>query len=81
MTISRLARDCGHEGRAYNPIMLENSSNIHPASAPDYMPAAHMRDLQLNRLRATVTRAYERVELYRRRMNELKVRPEDIRNL
>ena len=40
-----------------------------------------MRDLQLGRLRATVRRAYERVDLYRQRMDERSVSPEDIRTL
>jgi len=61
--------------------MIENSSQSHPASVPDFMPLAQMRDLQLTRFRATVARAYERVELYRRRMNERNLRPEDLRTL
>jgi phenylacetate-CoA ligase len=51
------------------------------AGAPDYLPRPPLRDLQLARLRATVRRAYERVELYRRRMDGLKVSPEDLRSL
>jgi phenylacetate-CoA ligase len=59
----------------------KDSATIHPASAPDYTPVSQMRDLQLRRLQATVGRAYERVELYRQRMGERNVRPEDIRTL
>jgi phenylacetate-CoA ligase len=44
--------------------------DFHPASAPDYVPPAQMRQLQLDRLRAVVRRAYERVELFRRRLDE-----------
>ncbi len=51
---------------------------FHPASAPDYIPVPRMRELQLSRLSAVVERAYSRVELYRNRMDELGVRPEDI---
>lgn len=57
------------------------SLEIHPSSAPDYVPVPQMRDLQLRRLRATVRRAYEHVELYRQRMKERNVSPEDIRTL
>jgi phenylacetate-CoA ligase len=56
-------------------------SVVHPASAPDYLPAEQMRGLQLSRLRATVRRAYQHVELYRRRMDEAQVSPEDVRTL
>ena len=62
-------------------ILNSDSPNIHPASAPDYMPSAQLRDLQLGRLQATAARAYERVELYRRRMNERNLRPKDLRTL
>ena len=54
---------------------------IHPASAPDYLPAAQMHELQLGRLRSTVRRAYLHVETHRRRMDERNVKPEDIRTL
>jgi phenylacetate-CoA ligase len=60
----------------------DNSSpEIHFASAQDYMPVPEMRDLQLGRLRAIVRRAYQHVELYRQRMDQLNVSPEDIRSL
>ena len=45
------------------------------------MPAAALRGLQLGRLQATAARAYDCVELYRRRMNERNLRPEDLRTL
>jgi len=57
------------------------SLEIHPASAPDYMPVPQMLELQLGRLRATVRRAYQHVELYHQRMDERNVSPEDIRTL
>ena len=40
-----------------------------------------MRALQLQRLQQTVRYVYERVPLYRERLDALKVRPEDIRSL
>ncbi len=57
------------------------SSTFHPASAPDYVPAPLLRDLQLKRLQAVVRRAYERVELFRERMEERRIQPGDIQSL
>ena len=54
---------------------------FHPASAPDYIPAPHLRDLQLGRLQAVVRTAYDHVEMYRGRMDELGIAPVDIRSL
>ncbi|MGD0577734.1 MAG: phenylacetate--CoA ligase [Bryobacteraceae bacterium] len=54
---------------------------FHPMSAPDYVPAAFLRELQLSRLRSIVTRAWERVPLYRSRMNENNLTPDDVRSL
>jgi phenylacetate-CoA ligase len=54
---------------------------FHPASAPDYLPAAQMRELQLARLRAVVRRAYSKVPLFRGRLDALCVTPEEIRGL
>ncbi len=53
----------------------------HPASAPDYVPAPHMKELQLARLRAVVHRAWDRVELFRKRMDERGLTPGRIRSL
>ncbi|MCL5743360.1 MAG: phenylacetate--CoA ligase [Acidobacteria bacterium] len=57
------------------------SSGFHPASAPDYVPLAQMRELQLDRLGNVVRRAYDNVELFRRRMNERGLRPECLRRI
>jgi phenylacetate-CoA ligase len=54
---------------------------FHPVSAPDYLPPAQLRQLQLQRLTAVVTRAYERVNLTRQRMEQRGVKPADIRTL
>jgi phenylacetate-CoA ligase len=51
---------------------------FHPASAPDFVPLAQMRQLQLERLRAVVRRTCDRVELFRRRLDECRFRPEDL---
>src|SRR5512136_747449 len=55
--------------------------SFHPLSAPDYLPLPQLRDLQLQRLRAIVQRAYDRVALFRKRMAERGVTPEDLKTL
>ena len=63
---------------------MTNSSNIpayHPVSAPDYLPQKQLRELQSQRLQRMVKRAYENVELYRTRMTEKGVTPDDIRTI
>ena len=63
-------------------VMPEPSSRaFHPASTPDFLPAPQMRELQLSRLRAVARRAYARVPLFRERMDALRIRPEDVREL
>ncbi len=56
-------------------------TDTHPASAPDYTPIPLLRDLQLKRLQAIVTRAWQHVKLFRARMDELGLAPQDIRTL
>ena len=55
--------------------------SFHSASAPDYLPLPRMHELQLARLRAIAARAYERVALFRQRMDERGLRPECLRDL
>ena len=55
--------------------------NFHMASAPDYLPLAQLRAIQLQRLQAMVGRAYERVALFRGRMKERGLAPENIAQL
>ncbi len=54
---------------------------FHPASAPDYLPRARLAEVQLQRLQAVVSRAYERVAIFRRRMVERGLAPDDVRGL
>jgi phenylacetate-CoA ligase len=54
---------------------------FHPASAPDFLPRRELERLQLGRLQATVRRAYERVPLFRGRMEERGIRPDDVASL
>jgi phenylacetate-CoA ligase len=55
--------------------------SVHVASAPDYLPVKQMRELQLARLRAVVTRAYEHVSLFRDRLKERGITPECLQDL
>lgn len=59
----------------------DRAGKFHPDSAPDYLPEEQLRSLQLQRLQAVATRAYERVDLVRSRMDEAGVKPGDIQTL
>jgi phenylacetate-CoA ligase len=59
----------------------ELAVGYHPASAPDYIPAQHMKDLQLARLRAVVRRAWDHVALFRNRMEDRGLSPDGIKSL
>jgi phenylacetate-CoA ligase len=62
-------------------ILQSSMTECHPASVPDFTPIAQLRDLQLKRLQSVVTRAWQHVELFRSRMDELEITPDDIRSL
>ncbi len=48
---------------------------------PDYLAGEKLRALQLQRMQAIVSRAYDKVELFRSRMDKLKLKPCDIKTL
>ena len=54
---------------------------FNPASAPDYLPRPQLQALQLERLQATVARAYERVPLFRERCEQRGITPAAIQGL
>ena len=66
-------------------MMRENwndaGSGFHPVSAPDYLPAAQLRELQLRRLKAVVGRAYDNVPPFKERMAERGMTPATIETL
>jgi len=66
-------------------LMIKHASSLngvfHPASAPDFLPLPQLRELQFQRLSATVQRAYAHVELFRNRMQALGLTPDDVRSL
>lgn len=57
------------------------AQHFNPLSMPDYLAEPKLRALQLERLQAAVTRAYEHVELFRSRMNERQLKPQDVNRL
>jgi phenylacetate-CoA ligase len=60
-----------------------NHSNrsFHPVSIPDFLPVGQLRALQLQRLKATVQRAYDHVALFRQRMDERGLSPQAVQRL
>jgi phenylacetate-CoA ligase len=54
---------------------------MHPASATDFLPLAQLRDVQFTRLKFIVQRAYDHVALFRKRMDERKLKPGDLRTM
>jgi phenylacetate-CoA ligase len=58
-----------------------SNHRYHPVSAPDFLPLPQLRDLQLQRLQATVGRACENVALYRQRMDARGFKPQDLNSL
>jgi phenylacetate-CoA ligase len=54
---------------------------MHPASAVDFLPLAQLRDVQFTRLKFMVQRAYDHVALFRKRMDERKLKPADLRTM
>ena len=50
-------------------------------SALDFVRQDYLRELQLERLRKVVQHSYDHVELFRRRMEERKLVPADVRSL
>ena len=61
--------------------MGEGFLDYQPVSAPDYTPVEKLRAHQLRKLQAMVARAYDRVELFRSRLDERGITPGDIRTL
>jgi len=56
-------------------------SCFHPTSALDYIPRPELEQLQLQRVRAIVARTYEHVPLFRSRLKDRGLVPDDIRSL
>ncbi|HWB96417.1 MAG TPA: phenylacetate--CoA ligase [Bryobacteraceae bacterium] len=54
---------------------------FHPLSAPDYLPPSVLRELQFSRLQKILRHAWERVDLFRARMHERGLTPDDVLSL
>jgi phenylacetate-CoA ligase len=67
--------------RRTTPVLPGTAPVFQPASALDYLPETQLEQLQLSRLRAVVERVWERVPLFRSRLDERDIAPEDIRTL
>ena len=63
--------------------LLDDGSpqRFHPISSPDYIPLRQLRDLQSQRLRQVVRRAYENVAFYRQKMDDRGVDPQRLRGV
>ena len=55
--------------------------SFHPVSAPDFLPLPQLRDLQLQRLKGIVQRADDHVALFRKRMADRGMTPQDVQTL
>lgn len=59
----------------------DKKGSFHSASAIDFLPREMLRKIQSQRLAEIVKLAYEKVPLHRKRMDELGVKPEDIKSI
>jgi len=62
-------------------IIEEVGLGYHPASASDFVPVRHLRELQLARLQNVTRRAWDHVQLFRDRMQASGVSTDSIRSL
>jgi len=56
-------------------------TSFHPVSAPDFLPLAQLKSLQLQRLQGMVQRAFDNVPLFQQRMRERGLTPADVRRM
>ena len=57
------------------------AGGFHPVSAPDFLPEQQLREVQLRRLKAVVARAYDKVPLFRQRLEKRGLTPDSIHSL
>lgn len=57
------------------------AGGFHPVSAPDFLPEAQLREIQLRRLKAIVTRAWDHVPPFRLKLEQRGLSPDAIRTL
>jgi phenylacetate-CoA ligase len=61
--------------------LLDPNAAFHPATALDYLPPDPLRRMQLRRLQGMIQRAYDRVPLFRGRLEERGLKPADVESL
>jgi len=59
----------------------DSIGRFNPLSAQDFLPRPQLRNLQFQRLKAIVQRAYDCVPLFRKRMGERGLTPQDVQTL
>lgn len=64
-----------------NTVLESNPLAVDDVTAPDYMSVCTLQEVQFQRLRETVQRAYDHSDLFRGRMVERDLTPERIRSL
>ena len=64
-----------------SPNWNDAAEGFHPASAADFLPREQLRQLQRQRLQAVVRRAWQHQALFRKRMEERGLRPDDVKSL
>ena len=60
---------------------MGNLLGIDNLAAPDYLERGYLRQLQLQRLQRIIRHTYDHVELFRNRMQERGLTPDDVRSL
>ena len=68
----------GASATKITPARRRSTGRFNPASASDYLPVPELQQLQLERLRAVVQRTYEKVALFRGRMDERHLTVDDL---
>ena len=56
----------------------DRAGGFHPVSAPDFLPRQQLREVQSHRLQAVVGRAWDKVALFRERLQARALTPDDI---
>jgi phenylacetate-CoA ligase len=60
---------------------LKIPASVGDVCAKDYLEPGYLRDLQLYRLKNTIQHCYDNVQIFRQRMDNLKLKPGDIKKL
>jgi len=61
-------------------VLTDTFEQFHHASTPDYLPITQLRQLQFSRLTTMVKWAYEKVQMFRARMTQRQMSPDDLKS-